>query len=272
MGDLKWLSASKLGTAMRCPRQFYYRYVERMPELSLGVFFSGRVVHSCIERALKLVLGGAALPSAKDMDDWYLASWEEEKGREEDRDTFLAWNWGDDSEKLAHVECRGLVALARKEVLPVIQPILVEHNFHMDLDVDGSGPFRIYGVIDLLEKRDGSKLLTDWKTAKKVSQNARTLDIQFMCYGAFLHEFYGDELVDPGTSATRARKVFLIRGKKPRVEQVEYRILQEHRDFFTTVAGAAWKMVLGGGYVPNTSGWWCNPDWCSFYGECRGGF
>jgi RecB family exonuclease len=54
-------SASKIGTALRCPRLFHYRYIEKlaepevMPEARIG-----KAVHAALEEAL----AGAALPAA----------------------------------------------------------------------------------------------------------------------------------------------------------------------------------------------------------------
>ena len=39
------LSPSKINTYMKCPREFYYKYIAKLPERKLYIYF---VVHLCI--------------------------------------------------------------------------------------------------------------------------------------------------------------------------------------------------------------------------------
>ena len=54
-------SASKVSTALRCPRLFHFRYVEKVPEPEvMPETRIGKAVH----QALELVLQGTAIPEA----------------------------------------------------------------------------------------------------------------------------------------------------------------------------------------------------------------
>jgi CRISPR/Cas system-associated exonuclease Cas4 (RecB family) len=263
VNHVKWLSVSKIGTFMKCPRQAWYRYVLKTPEPSSGAMMAGRTVHSVVEKALRQVMGGGKLPSAAEMDDWFGPAWEGEVKNEETKPSFLGWQWdADDPEEKVREESRGLVRVAREEVLPTLRPALVEHDFHYDLDAHGSGPFRVYGVVDLFET---TGTVSDWKTTKGVTENARKLDAQFWGYAVW-HKAHTGRDVMP------CQKIFLARGrKKATVEIVRYEVGQRHREFFIETAAEVWKMLQNeGGFVPNTGGWWCAPKWCSFYGICQG--
>jgi hypothetical protein len=265
MGEpIKWLSASKLSIFNMCPRKVYYQYVEKYPRLSSGFFLLGKAVHSVIEKALRSVLGGDSLPSAKEMDDFYDPIWEAQVKEEEERDDFLGWQFDDgDSIEASKKDGRGLIRVAREEVLEKLDVILVEHNFHLDLDAHDSGPFRLYGVVDVFEK---GPMITDWKTTRKVSANARKLDIQFQTYAFWARKYLdlAEDVVIPG------RKIFLVRSKKPKVEVQNFEITQKDREWFLLVAAEVWKCIKANAFPPNTNGWWCGPKWCDFYNECRG--
>jgi RecB family exonuclease len=60
LGNAPW-SASKIGTALRCPRLFHYKYVEKRPEPEvMPEARIGKAVHAALEAAL----GGRALAEA----------------------------------------------------------------------------------------------------------------------------------------------------------------------------------------------------------------
>jgi hypothetical protein len=260
---VKWLSVSKVGVAMRCPRQFKFRYIEKIPEPSSGVMLAGRVVHSVLEKALRQLKGGDGLPSAQDMDDWYEPIWDEHVKEEEEKDNFLNWQW-DENDPEADVKkgSRELVRVAREEILDKIKPDLIEHNMHFDLEDAEGNKFRVYGVLDIFEQ-DG--MLSDWKTAKAVNANNSKLDIQFMGY-SWWHKDH------TGKKVTPARKIFLVRQKRRcKLEVKEYKVKKYHREFFATVAGEVWALCQRGtGFVANTNGWWCSRKMCGFFEGCQG--
>ena len=261
---IKYLSVSKISAAQKCPEQLRFRYEEHIPEPSSGTFHLGKVVHGVLERALRKVTLGESLPSHQDMDDMVGVVWEEIRKDEEHRENFICWQWDeDDPEEVAREGARDLVKLARTEVLEKIKPVFVEHDINMNLESD-IGPFRIYGIIDLMEE---GGMITDWKTAYgKVSDFARKQDVQIDGYGTW-HHLYTKQPVAP------MRKLFLVRrkGKQPIVDVANYQVTEAHREWFKRIAGNVWKMVQAKAYVPNPSGWWCSRDWCSFWGVCPQG-
>lgn len=260
--EVKHLSPSKVeGT--KCMEQFRLRYVEKVPEPSPGVFVAGRVVHAVAERALKRVILGSGLPSAKDVDDWYVAAWKEEVAGEEEKSSFLGWDWDEkrgDSHDKAHRECRALAQFALTDVLPGIKPKLIEEDAKLYYDSD-VGQFLVWGRLDLYEQDD---TVTDWKTTRKVSKNATESWLQFAHYSRYAHE------VMNGPETTKCRKIFLIRGASPKADVASYDLTQGKRNWFHRVAAEVWKATKSGVYIPNTSGWWCSPDWCSYYPTCQG--
>lgn len=256
---MKHLSPTKIEGFLKCPKQVRLRYVEKVQELESGFLMSGNAVHAVLERALKRVILGGKIPDRNEADDWFLAAWDSEKKEREEKPRFIGWLWDEPEEKTKN-ECRALIPFALTEILPVIKPRLVEEEAKLYYDSEIGG-FLVWGQLDLLEE-DG--VLSDWKTTKKVSKNARDSWLQLGHYSRYVHEVVG------GSEVTPARKIFLIRGAAPKVDVVKYEITPAMRAYFSEVAAEVWKAVRANSYVPNTNGWWCDPDWCPFYGPCQG--
>lgn len=259
---VKHLSVTKIEAAMKCPLQFKFRYVDRIPEPSLGSFLGGRVVHKVIERALNRVMLNQGLPDAKEMDDWYLEEWEAHVREEESKEDFIGWVFSkDDSMERSFAECRALIPFTRTEVLPGLRPKLVEHGFKMEFP-SPVGSFLVWGYIDLFEE---DEVLSDWKTTLgKPSKNQLKMGMQFPGYSWKIKEFTRKD-------ATACRKIFLLRGQKPNLKVQKYTVTQAHRDWFAFVASEVWKMCQAEAYVANPNGWWCSPGWCSHWGSCPHG-
>lgn len=258
-GALRSLSVTKIAAAMRCPLAFKFRYIDKIPERSVRILIAGRTAHTLLEKALRQVLLGAPLPSAKDMDDWFGTEWEAQTKEEETKENFVGWE--DDKEDLGGMreDYRGLVRLARNEVLPTIKPRFVEHKIQFEMD-SPVGPFPIYGVVDLLE--DGGRI-TDWKTVDKPPKPNEKPGVQEMGYAFWHGAFTGMEI-------TPYRKLYLIRQKKPRVAWTEFSLHKGHREWFAQVAAEVWRMAHHGVFVPSTGGWWCSPKYCNYWDGCQG--
>lgn len=260
MPPIKSLSPTKVEAAMKCPEQMRLRYQEKAPEPNIGHLVTGTIVHAVLEWALKRRLMGAPLPGPKEADDYFLATWKKRIAEEERKETFIGWDWGDETPERAHVECRALVPFALKEVLPSIKPRLIEENVKMEF---GSpvGPFLMWGKLDLMEE---SCLITDWKTARNsVSKNQKKMGLALPYYTFKALEYGASEIVD-------CRKIFLVRGDHPDMDLVKYTVGPALRNWFTRVSAEVWKMVQADAFVPNTGGWWCSPKYCSFWDICQG--
>ena len=59
MSEAKWtashmrLSPSKINTYLKCPREFYYKYIAKLPEKKTIHLFRGTLVHQVLEDLFK---------------------------------------------------------------------------------------------------------------------------------------------------------------------------------------------------------------------------
>lgn len=256
---IRHLSVSKIDMAVLCPRAFKYQYVDKVPQTSSGYMLAGRAVHGVIEMAMEKVIAGKGLPSAKDLDDFYTPHWESQIREEEEKESFLGWDW-DEPADTVKAQCRALVKMAREEILPTLRPKFVEHEIKPIYDSGDAGTFMVWGYIDLIEET-GSYL--DWKTVSKVSERAKKMGLQMMGYSRPIYEMTKQEV-------TPCRKIFLVRGPRPRWEIVDFEVTPRHREHFADVAANVWRMCQANAFPPVTETWRCSPKFCAFYGPCMG--
>jgi hypothetical protein len=243
--------------------------LEKIPEMSVPSMLSGRVVHKIMEFYLKSVVTGKPAPSAKDMDDLFVKEWERQTQEEEEKESHIGWTSDlDDPLEKIYNESRALIPFARAEILPSIKPKilhgvpLIEHTVKDEYETETGDTFLVWMVLDLVEELSGVTV-TDWKTTAKVSKNAVKSWFQMGAYSTFIARVFDVEIVN-------ARKIFLVRGKRPKMEIADYRMGPLHREWFKRQAIATWKMAKSGGFVGNVNGWWCSEKFCSFYAMCQG--
>lgn len=265
MAEIRNLSVSKIEAALLCPRAFKYQYLDRIPQPAVGRMVAGQVVHEVLEFALTEFARTGTYPDSKTLDDLFVPTWEKKVKEEEEKESFIGWQW-DEPEEKAKEGYRPLVRLAREEVLPTLKPWMaggkpvVEWKINLELRSD-IGNFPLIGYIDLLEE---SGVLADWKTTEnKVSARAKKTWLQFAAYSLWAYPLVGNEIL-------KCEKIFLVKADVPFVERVQFEVGPAHRKYFVEVAAQVWKLIKYGIYLPNTEVWKCNPKFCAFWAGCQG--
>jgi len=256
---------------MLCPKHYKLKFLDKIPEASSWVAHGGIVVHEIIETALKVFARTGKYPDWKDMDDQFDVVWNRQQTKTQGKDDFIGWK-EDAKEPVEKVrmECRPLIRLAREEALPRYQPWMLDSGpvveKRIDLELESAiGTFPLIGYIDLL---DASGVLVDWKTTgvnKEGNVSDRKLKgwLQNAAYSLWAWPIVGEEYLP-------CQKVFLVKGRVPRIEYSNFKVGPKHRKFFTDVAAEVWVSTVQGGFPANPNTWMCNPKYCSYYAVCRG--
>jgi hypothetical protein len=265
---MKNLSVSKIEKLQLCGLAMKYQYVDKIPQPASWKLLAGNVVHEILESALRHFARNGKYPPTKDLAEQFDPVWDARVREEQEKPWFIGWaeDKNDPVEKLKR-EYRPLVALAADQVLPTIKPWMIDGEPAVEYQVDlwlqsPWGPFQLLGYIDLL---DASGVLMDWKTTDGPEVSARALRtwLQFAAYSILVWPIVGEEMV-------RCEKIFLVRGDRPFVQRAPFQVGPAHREWFARVAAQAWGMVKNNVYMPNTDGWYCKPDYCSFWAGCQG--
>jgi CRISPR/Cas system-associated exonuclease Cas4 (RecB family) len=284
MALMKHISVSKIEAYLRCPLAVKYRYVDKIPEYTAPVLVAGSAFHEMMEFSLREKARTGSHTDPKTLDDMFGPAWDRRFEDEAKKKTFIGIK-EDPEDPLDQMkeQYRALVRLSAKEVLPTMNPWIIddtpviEHRIDLELESE-VGKLMLLGFADYL---DISGVLMDWKTTKSYDEEGQTeaekkesLEYkrvkqlkgwaQFAAYSLWSWPVTGME-IQP------ARKIVLTRGKDPRVDYVDFQISPRHRDYFVKLAADVWKAIYHDVWPANNTGWWCSQKFCSFYDSCQEG-
>ena len=131
---------SELLTFYRCPRQYYYRYILRLPTPSSYLMIRGLAFHEAFELYYNTKLQKRRDPKKQDVVDKFVASMEAGKDKSD-------WsNTNFDREIKA-----GIAAIDRyiDDVAKFVDPLWVEHDFEVEMQ---KLPVRVKGRFDVVDR------------------------------------------------------------------------------------------------------------------------
>ena len=208
--DRLWLSYSRISTYRRCPLQFRFSYVDKLPSIPGPALSFGSAIHKALE-----VWWGAKLPEAPPVEVLLQAlydGWETEGFAGMPRDEQVRWyRFGQDVLRRHH----------RRHAPQYVPAVAAEEWFQLDL---GDG-LVLSGVIDHVARTpDGGLGVVDWKTDRTLrDRGAVARDLQLACYALAARELWGVEpewvaldFVVPGIRVTVPRERIDTDGVRPR--------------------------------------------------------
>lgn len=172
-------SHSRLSSFEKCPKQFYFRYVLRVPAESESVeAFLGKRVHEVLER-LYLVVREGRVPSLDQVVRRFQANW----GEAYDAERIRIVRSELDSSFYREIGVRSLRNFYRR-YYPFDGEETLGIEERVSFALDTAGTYRMQGVIDrLVRTRDGAIEIHDYKTGQRVPpQRALDEDRQLALY------------------------------------------------------------------------------------------
>lgn len=243
----EYLSVSQVTMFQRCPRQYFYRYVENVVSPPGSAMVEGSAIHRSLEKALLAKKNNDLLP-LDTLLDVYREEWKKAEGvvfeEDENEDKILSRG-------------RRFLTLYREDNLKRIIPIDVEKKFFVTLP---GAHVPVLGFIDLIDAGEEDKVeaIVDHKvTGRMKSQFEADSDMQLTLYSHVI-----------GTPKVRF-DVFL-KNKTPVIKSVSS--LRRSADIrwvskvFTEVARA----ISTGIFPPcDPKNYMCRPEQCGYFGRCR---
>jgi RecB family exonuclease len=172
-------SHSRLSSFEKCPKQFHFRYVLRLPSESESIqAFLGKRVHEVLER-LYLVVRDGRVPSMGQVVRRFQVNWDEAYDAERVRIVRGAL----DSGFYREIGLRSLRNFYRR-YYPFDGEETLGIEERLSFTLDSAGTYRMQGVIDrLVRTRDGAIEIHDYKTGQRVPpQRALDEDRQLALY------------------------------------------------------------------------------------------
>jgi putative RecB family exonuclease len=162
-------SHSGLSSFENCPRQYHYRYVQRVEVTTESVeAFVGKLVHEVLERLYRFVADGR-VPRMQQVLTRFEQWWNERLDPARIRIVRAAMPF--DFYRTTGLRCL-TNHYRRSYPFDAEETLGLEEMVHFDLD--GSGRYRMRGVIDRIARaRDGAVEIHDFKTGRRVPSQAQ---------------------------------------------------------------------------------------------------
>lgn len=247
MLPLPYLSISQINKYLTCPKQYEYRYVQKLPESKGSPLVVGSSFHKTIEIANQRKMQEGKMLNEDEQKEIYLDHWNE---------NVVDIDWKEDEDPKEEKE-RGLTlakAYLESDIGKSLNPVDMEARF--DVEVEGI-PFM--GYIDII---DDTGHIRDLKTSKKTPANdVAEKSLQLAGY-SFAYRYLTGEY-ETGCSLDYAISLKTA----PKIMRLETEITENRLDRFKdtiwNVANAIDKDI----YYRN-EGAACS--WCSFKDICKG--
>lgn len=244
------LSISQINTYLRCPLQYYWRYVEglKVPPASAVTF--GLATHRAIEHnySFKVVSG----------EDRPVEEVQEVFARE--FDSLAPGTQWEEGEEPGAVKDEGIktTALYMREVAPVTKPVAVEQPFEVEFE---NVEYTLKGVVDLV---DASETIIDTKTSKRApSPDQLERDLQLTAYSL------GYRAVT-GRTETGLRMDYVVRTKTPKIVSLKSGPRDEREvNRLLKLIGYVARAIRDRLFFPQPHNFTCNPNGCGYWTICQ---
>lgn len=263
-----YLSASSIGTFLRCPKQFEFRYVYDIISPPSAALVTGKAVHSTLEEYFKDYLQSKKRMNEKETGELSVAILD--STIEEEDFKFSPKEYDE-----TIYEVKDLVENYVKYVACTLEPVAVEKeiNYTTDMGVN------IIGYIDLEIKKLDALNIIDYKvTSKKWTKNKLVNSLQFNIYsiatGVNTIEVHNMVKLGAPTKVLPEHKRYEEEGivdytNKLRV--LEHKFDNSAKQHFEEIIHSVAKAVSLGLFIPcDPESWCCNETWCGYWDRCRG--
>lgn len=251
-------SVSQLETLFGCGQQYAFKYLEGIREPGSLPKAKGSAVHGAAQANFQQKVETDFDVPADDFRDLAAATFEAEMRGEV---LFSPEEQSVGVKKAVAKQKDATVKLAEfyhATVSPDYRPVLVEHEFSIDLPSLGTS---LIGFIDLV---DLTGRIIDTKTSKRAkSQNDADTSLQLTAYAAAR-----EKEKRPAPSLILDTCVQTAGGKTYRQKLTTHR---DQADYAALAARmvAAEKIIQAGAFMPAPAkAWWCSPSWCGFWAQC----
>jgi len=241
----KHISVSQVEMYLRCPMQYFFRYCEqivRPPSVALIEGSSGHVALA-INNQQKIETH-EDLPTRQVVECF--SDTFSDKSQEIE-------NWENDSKDEVIKRSGNLIAEYMEQTAPGIQPVAVETEYTVDLNIDDSNvPVLMY--VDLEHE-----MLSDYKVVGRTkSQGDADNSLQLATYGV-------------ATGAKEAEFICLVKSKNPKINRVKTSLTESKTQWAAEVIGSVARAISKGVFpVCDPTHWCCSERFCGYWRLCRG--
>lgn len=243
------ISASQINTYLRCPAQYYFRYVRGIKIPPSSALTRGKCVHAGVEHNYRQKIESHVDVPVNDVTE-YVASEFETLQQE------TLFEADEDPGQIKDVTVN-LSRTYHLELAPKIQPILVEQEILLPIEPYG---ILLKGYVDLV---DDKLWVRDTKTAMR-SPNADEINksLQLSAYAYSLQKITGE--MPKGVALD-----YVVATKVPKVVVLEGTRTEQQINRFVNTAARVGRAISEGCFYPSEHNFLCSPEKCGYWELCH---
>jgi CRISPR/Cas system-associated exonuclease Cas4 (RecB family) len=236
---------------LRCPRQYWFRYVEGKKEPPKIALLEGSAHHEAMQENNNYKKAKGKDLKASTITESFMASLRVKTEQEE------RVEWEDEDEnklfRRAKVWHEDYVA----HFAPKIKPEIVEETFEKEVSMDGLD-FILKGIIDL----GYAKTCSDYKTTSSYGLSRKKQEIDSDLQLSYYSWATGYKLVE---------NICFVKKENPEVVPIRSSRSKTEITWALKVAAEVAKAIASEAFpMCNPTSWLCAEKWCGFYSMCRG--
>ena len=239
----------------KCPRQFYYRYVEGFKIKPNSAMKFGSAYHSVHESNFNEKISVGEFLSLESMLDLFKDRWTEDQKEVE---------WEGEPIPAGKLLDIGVMGIAEyyDRILPSKDPALAEYEFEIQLPEVARS---FVGIIDYVGK-DGT--VTDHKTAsRKWPMDRVETEMQPSAYYLGM-QYSPDKLPEAG----KFKYEVIVKKNVPEIQVLETTRTQQDLDDYVGRIRTAERLIDAEIFPKTEPGnWYCSNKWCGYYPHCMQG-
>jgi putative RecB family exonuclease len=244
--DTPHLSVSQLKMYLRCPLQYFFRYICDLKSPPTGDLSLGRTVHETLHDNYHQKIKSARDLPFDEISDIFSTYWDREAKETE----FAA----DEQPGKIKDDGIGLLKTYFDQIAPHVQPLQVEQEFLVNIK---GTRLPILGYIDLID--DHGSIIDHKTTKRSYPEDAAEKDIQLTAYVMAYRAV-------TGRKESGVRLDVMVRNKQPKVQQLYGHRTESQIGRFVQLAGQLEKGISAGAFYPN-EGYTCGI--CGYQGMCE---
>lgn len=240
---------SEINTFLRCGKQWYFRYVEKIKTPPKAALTVGKAVDNAVTANLQEKIKTGSLLDTEAVLDTYSSTFDKEA---------IETEWGDDDKGQQKDIGVQLTKAHCDTIAPLIEPRTVQEEFLIKTNAE----YDLGGTFDVIETAD---VVVDTKTAKqKYSDDAIQNEIQPILYTFAAEALYKRPFA--------FRYDILIKPTKTigaRTQQIYDTVSQSSKEFLFDTIDNMHKAIKAGAFMPPPPGSWvCSKEWCGYANIC----
>ena len=242
-----YISPTQINMYLRCPAQYYFRYILGMIIPPKSALTKGKAVHKGQEVNYKQKIETHEDMKLSDLQEVVATEFETLAPETE-------WQPDEDPGKIKD-ETISLASLYHTEIAPTVQPMLVEEEIL--IDIPGG---KLKGYIDLVDMQE---YIRDTKTASRTpSQDVISKSLQLSAYAlAYRKEMDREE--------NGVKLDYLVNTKTPKVVTLEGKRTEQDLQRFVSIATRVMDAIQKGVFYPNQDNFMCDEKNCGYWHECH---